>query len=93
MAVAVAVAAAEGAGPAPPISSTAAHQQPAEPGAGEAAALVGLVSAMGADQQLLASLNETVASEGTLCGWHFQHLGSFSSDILCNNATGAITSV
>lgn len=76
---------------APPPPPTASGAQPAEPGEGEAAVLAGLAAAMGADPDVLASWNETVASEGSLCGWPSQPGASTNPDILGDNATGAIT--
>lgn len=53
--------------------------------------LMELATAMGAPPDLLASWNETLASEGSLCGWpSILGLAAYPR-ILCNNATGAIT--
>lgn len=90
-AAAVAVAAAVRPLPPPPSASA---DQSAEPGEGEAAALMEVAAAMGAPSDLLASWSETLASEGSLCGWgtNWRPRCSRGYDrIHCDNTTGAIT--
>lgn len=70
----------------------------ASPGAGEAAAVVALATAMGASAQLLASLNQTLFTQDSLCGWQSGAYRCSSLNcgpttfIICNE-TGAIIEV
>lgn len=50
------------------LPSAAAPAAAAEPGAGEAAALIGLAAAMGAPHGLLASWDTSIEAKGSLCG-------------------------
>lgn len=90
--MALAAAAAGAAGP-PASPPSVGGTGPAEPGEGEALALIDLAAAMGATPGLLADWNVTMANEGSLCGWQslqYTPPPNFPG-IVCDNATGAIT--